>query len=151
MGAAEPEFDAFVDRVRPGLVRALSGQLAPDAVSDAVAEAFAYAWEHWSRVRELANPGGYLFRVAQSRSRSRRAAFLAPPAPASGPDLDPALIAAVQSLPMRQRAAVWLVHACGWNYAEAAEAMGISTSAVGTHLSRGMAQLRSRLGVTAGE
>ena len=41
------------------------------------------------------------------------------------------------------------LHRCGGTPAEAADAMDVSTTAVGTHLSRGMASLRRTLGVTS--
>src|SRR5690242_1244478 len=66
------EFDQFVRTTEPGLRRALSGHLAREAVADALAEAFAYAWEHWDRVMHLEHPTGYLFRVAQSKARIRK-------------------------------------------------------------------------------
>ena len=55
--------------------------------------------------------------------------------------------AALRALPDQQRSVVWLVHTCGWTYSETAEAMGISASAVGTHLGRAMDRLRASLGV----
>jgi len=142
------EFDVFVSRVEPGLRRALAGHLPLDAVADALSEAFAYAWEHWDSVSALENPGGYLFRVAQSKSRQRMDGVLPAPDPSRVPDFEPSLATAVRSLPARQRTAVWLVHGCGWTSIEAATAMGISASAVATHLARAMAQLRAHLGVT---
>ena len=39
------------------------------------------------------------------------------------------------------------MHACGWTYAEAAEAMAISRSAIGTHVSRALDALRRALEV----
>lgn len=142
-------FDDFVRAVEPGLRRALAGHLPPDVVSDALGEAFAYAWENWDQVQLLDNPGGYLFRVAQSRSRSRLAGALPLPDPARLPHVEPQLGPAMRSLSTNQRSAIWLVHGCDWTYAETAEALGISASAVGTHLARGMARLRTNLGVNA--
>ena len=142
-------FDDFVRAVEPGLRRALAGHLPATAVSDALGEAFAYAWEHWDQVQMLDNPGGYLFRVAQSRSRSRLEGFLEPPDPSRLPQVEPRLASAMRSLSNMQRSAIWLVHGCDWTYAETGEALGISASAVGTHLSRGMARLRIDLGVNA--
>jgi RNA polymerase sigma-70 factor (ECF subfamily) len=141
-------FDTFVRRVEPGLRRALAGHLALAAVPDALAEAFAYAWEHRAKIEHLTNPAGFLFRVAQSRSRQRRDGLLPGPDLERLPDVEPRLGDAVRAVPTQQRAAVWLVHACGWTYGETAEALGISASAVGTHVSRGMARLRDELGVT---
>jgi hypothetical protein len=68
------------------------------------------------------------------------------PDPARLPEVEPGLGPALRALAPQQRSAVWLVHACGWTYAETASALGISPSAVGTHLTRGLAHLRTTLG-----
>jgi RNA polymerase sigma-70 factor (ECF subfamily) len=140
------QFEEFVGRFEPSLRRALTGLLPLDLVPDGLAEAFAYAWEHWDRMRQLDNPGGYLVRVAQSRTRARLAGY-PPEVPVGSPRVEPALVPALQALSEQQRAAVWLVHACGWTYADTAAALDISASAVGTHLARGMERLREALGV----
>jgi DNA-directed RNA polymerase specialized sigma24 family protein len=144
--AVHVSFEEFVGTVEPSLRRALVGHLPPHAVPDALAEAFAYAWEHWERLQTLENPAGYLFRVAQSRSRSRRPGLPPPPDPSRLPHVEPRLGDAMKALSTQQRSVVWLVHACDWTYAETADALGISPSAVGTHLARGMAHLRADLG-----
>jgi DNA-directed RNA polymerase specialized sigma24 family protein len=143
-----PSFAHFVDDVEPRLRRALVGHLPPDVVPDALSEAFAYAWEHWHDLQTLENPAGFLFRVAQSRARRRKSAMPPPPDPARLPHVEPKLVPAMRALTPMQRSSVWLIHGCGWTYREAAEALGISASAVGTHLERGMAHLRRALGVT---
>lgn len=140
-------FDVFVATVEPRLRAALAGRFGPDGTPDAVAEALAYAWEHWSAVRGVENPVGYLYRVAQSKSRTRRQGHLPQPGEIGLPDVDPAVVPALASLPEMQRTAVWLVVACGWTHPEAGLAMGVSSSTVSTHVSRGLKQLRSRLGV----
>jgi len=142
----EMSFEGFVAEIEPRLRRALAGHVPLDAVPDAVGEALAYAWEHWDRVQALDNPAGYLFRVGQSRSRRRREGLPPGPDPARLPEVEPALGPALRALAPQQRSAVWLVHACGWTYAETASALGISASAVGTHLTRGLAHLRTSLG-----
>jgi DNA-directed RNA polymerase specialized sigma24 family protein len=149
--SAHREFEAMVSRVEPGLRRALAGHLAADVVPDALAEAFAYAWRNWDTVQGLTNPGGYLFRVAQSKARTRLVPVLPDPDPVRLPHVEPGLGAAMRGLPERQRSVVWLVHGCGWSYAETADALGISASAVGTHVTRGLAALRNRLGVAIHE
>ena len=131
----------------PRLRRALSGHLPPDQVPDAVAEALSYAWQHRDRVLAMDQPTGYLYRVAQSRSRRRRQGFLPWPGDASVPDVEPGLAPALADLPAMQARAVWLVHACGWTHGEAGEALGVSTSTASTHVARGLAALRARLGV----
>jgi DNA-directed RNA polymerase specialized sigma24 family protein len=141
------DFEAFVRAVEPRLRRALIGCRGVDGAQEAVAEALAYAWEHWRDVHSMENPAGYLYRVGQSRSRRRMEPRLPAPDSMRIPDVEPALIPALLALPDRQRNAVWLVHACSWTYAEVAEALGISGSAVGTHVGRALESLRRTLEV----
>jgi DNA-directed RNA polymerase specialized sigma24 family protein len=142
------EFDAFAADARPRLVRALLPLRGDEAVEGA-AEALAYAWEHWSDIRLMDNPVGYLFRVGQSRTRSRRTPSLPPPESLGLPEIEPRLIPALLELPETQRIAVWLVHGCQWRYGEVAAALGTSTSMIGNHVARGLARLRAELGVSA--
>lgn len=143
-------FTSFVTEVEPRLRRALVALRGRDAGRDATAEALAWAWEHWEQVQAMENPAGYLYRVGSTRSREKRRALLPwrgePPAPPFEPGLTPALAA----LTDRQRAAVILVHGCGWSYTEVAEAIGVTKSSVGTHVARGMEQLRTALGAEQG-
>ena len=145
----ESAFEQFVIRTEPRLRRALAGHLAPDAVGDALAEAFAYAWEHRDRVMRMEHPTGYLFRVGQSKARTRKQAFLPWSSANAIPDVEPGLVGALAALSPAQFQAVWLVHACGWTYLEAAEALHISASTVGSHVSRALGHLREQLGVVA--
>jgi DNA-directed RNA polymerase specialized sigma24 family protein len=138
-------FETFARDARPRLERALLAVRGTDLTSDAVAEALAYGWEHWPRVRTMENPVGYLYRVGVSRTRARRHPDLPRPESIGLPEIEPSLIPALCALPEKQRAAVWLVHACGWTHAEAAEAMAVDRSTVGTHVQRGLAALRSAL------
>src|SRR5947209_1882728 len=59
-----------------------------------------------------------------------------------------ALVAALQSLPNRQRQAVALRYLSGLREEEVATALGVSTSTASTHLRRGLDALRARLGDT---
>jgi RNA polymerase sigma-70 factor (ECF subfamily) len=147
MAVDDVEFDRFVERAEPELRRALSGHLLAGAVPDAVGEALAYAWENRERVLAMSSPVGYLYRVAQSRSRRRREGFLVWPGDGVVPWVEPGLAPALARLPRRQARVVWLVHGCGWSHAEVGEALGISASTVATHGSRGLAALRTELGV----
>ena len=135
-------FVSFARDLEPRLRRALAGCRGVQGAPDAVAEALAYAWEHWDRVSAMENPAGYLYRVGQSRTKARKEGMLPAPADVGLPDIEPALVPALLALPETQRTAVWLVHACGWSYAECAAAMEVSVSAVGTHVSRALAALR---------
>ena len=147
MESAEEEFEVFVATVEPQLQRALAGNLPRGQVGDAVAEALAYAWEHRARVTAMANPAGYLYRVAQSRSRRRKQGLLPWASDDRLPDVEPGLPAALAALSPSQAEAVWLVHGAGMSQVEAAEAMGSSPSTIANHVQRGMARLRESLGV----
>ncbi len=140
-------FEAFVARVEPGLRRALLGAVGVDRLDDALAEAFAYTFEHWDAVSGMDNPPGYLFRVAQSRTRRRRMPRLFRRKPVLLPEVEPGLVTALCALPDSQRIAVWLAHGCGWTHNDIAVVLEVSTSTVATHVSRGLDRLRSELGV----
>lgn len=142
---------AQLDAVRPRLVRALLAIRGVDGAQDAASEAIAWAWDHPDRLDEIDDLGAYLYRVALTRSAPRKRPELPPVDPSHLPDVEPALVPALLKLPERQRTAVWLIHACGWRYGEVAEALDISASAIGTHLSRGMSALRKELGVSTSE
>jgi RNA polymerase sigma factor (sigma-70 family) len=64
---------------------------------------------------------------------------------------EPGLPAALAGLTQRQRVAVVLVHGYGYTLREVAELTGIRQTTVQNHLNRGLARLRSTLGVTDGE
>lgn len=142
-------FEEFAAEMEPRLRRAF-GARGLERAADATSEALAYAWTEWDRVVEMENAAGYLYRVGISRTRrlwERRPPTLPSPESIGLPDVEPSLIPALRALPDTQRTAVWLVHACGWSYAETAIAMGIGASTVGTHVARGLASLRKTLGV----
>lgn len=139
------EFETFAADAADRLRRAYVAAYGVERAAEATSEALAWAWEHRDRLAGMANPVGYLYRVGQSRTRPRRRPQLPPPADLGVHDVEPRLIEELAALPERQRTAVWLVHACEWTHAEVAEALGISTSAVSTHVARGMQRLRERL------
>ena len=144
----DERFTVFAAVTEPRLRQVLVGWYGVDVGTDATADAMAHAWEHWSEVEAMTNPAGYLFRVAQSKSRRyRRRPVVMPAVPATElPDVDPRLPAALARCSPQQRAAVLLVHAHGWIHADAAEAMEISVSTLRNHLDRGMQRLRKELG-----
>jgi DNA-directed RNA polymerase specialized sigma24 family protein len=147
MTTAIHDFDAFFREAEPRLRRAYGGRLAPHRVGDAVGAALEFAWANWDRVAVMEYPVAFLFRVGLSKSRRRKEGRLPAPPPSGIAHVEPALIAAMQQLPVRQREVVWLVDACDWAPSEAAGALGLSSSAVRTHRSRGLERLRQRLGV----
>jgi DNA-directed RNA polymerase specialized sigma24 family protein len=143
-------FDDLVNEVRPKLRRALVAAYGLDRGEEAAAEAMAWAWEHRVRLGSMTNPLGYLYRVGQTRSRSRRAhpAMFPTPGDLGLHHVEPALVPALQELSDRQRVCVALVVGHQWTYDEAAELLGISRSSVQSHVDRGLEHLRTRLGVT---
>jgi DNA-directed RNA polymerase specialized sigma24 family protein len=144
----EAVFSDFVTEAEPRLRRALVALLGPETGRDATAEALAWAWEHWNRVEAMDNPIGYLYRVGQSRSRTRMDGHLPTPDPHGRvPVVEPALGPALAELSEQQRTTVVLIHGCDWTYQEVADALDITKSSVATHLTRAMDRLRTALEV----
>jgi len=141
----------FVLKEGAGLQRALVAGFGRDLGQEAMAEALAYGWAHWDRIRSVENPAGYLYRVGYRwaiRTRGRRR----PPTMVDGPDrgepmVEPGLARALESLSERQRTVLLLIEGYGWTYAEVADLTGLSRGAVETHAQRGMRKLRDALGV----
>jgi DNA-directed RNA polymerase specialized sigma24 family protein len=143
----DDEFVSFLDHAEPRLRRALVATYGPERGREATAEALAYAWEHWARVRELTNPTGYLFRVGQSRTRHNKSRVLFHVNENHEPWVEPALSASLAQLSERQRLAVVLVHGYGWTLREVAELTGTAPTSVQNHVERGLARLRAALEV----
>lgn len=145
-------FDELVAEVRPRLARAFAAAYGVERGQEALAEALAWAWEHRDRVLSLENPGGYLFRVGQSRSRPsrRRLRGAAFPAPRSLgiPDIEPGLASAFGALSERQRVCIALVVVDEWSHEEAAELLGLKKSTVQSHVERALRKLRAAMGVS---
>ena len=146
-----PDFDAFVKATEPRLSRALAAAYGFEDGQDATAEALAYAFEHWERLQHIANLPGYLFRVGQTRGRRRRQPVLFAVPDTRDHSFEPGLPAALAGLTQRQRVAVVLIHGYSYTLREVAELTGIRQTTVQNHLNRGLARLRSTLGVTDGE
>jgi DNA-directed RNA polymerase specialized sigma24 family protein len=141
-------FEAFVREAEPRLSRALAAAYGFEDGRDATAEALAYAFEHWDRLQHIANLPGYLFRVGQTRGRSRRQRVLFAVPDYADRAFEPGLPAALASLTERQRIAVVLVHGYGYTLREVAELTGVRITTMQNHLNRGLARLRATLGVT---
>ncbi len=149
---AEPgatrNFEALIERVEPLLRRALSAKYGSERGSEAVAEACAWAWEHRGRLDGIANPAAYLYRVGVSRTRKRKVGFLpAPPSWSAERYVEPGLPDALRALSPRQRVTVVLIYGFECSFAEVADLLGISKSAVQRHAERGMSSLRGALHV----
>lgn len=141
------DFEAFVEHAERRLRMALTAVYGQEAGRDATAEALAYAWEHWDRISAMQNPVGYLYRVGRTSQRRRMEPRWMDVPITVMPDVEPGLPKAIAGLSDKQRLAVVLVHAYGWARGEVAAMTGMSVSSVDTHLARGLAKLRSSLGV----
>ncbi len=144
----ETSFLRFARALEPGLKAALMSYHGSGTGPEATNDALLYGWRHWSRVRRMSNPAGYLYRVGQRSARRRRKRPL--PDPVSTPRtpwVEPGLLSALEALTVRQRQVVVLVEAYEWTQREVADLLGIKVSSVQTHLGRAIAYLSAELGV----
>ena len=155
----DPEgFDGFVRAQARDLQRS-AWLLASDwsAAEDLVQSCLIEVWTRWDR---LDSPIAYAHRVLVTtflRSRRRRWNGEVPvsvlPEVIAGDDavgradLRHDLVAALRSLPDRQRSVVVLRYFTGLSEQEIAVALGCSTGAVKTHASRALARLRENAGL----
>ncbi len=148
MSGEADSITTLLAEARPRLWRAFVVVRGTDGADEATAEALAWGWENADRVLNLGNPVGYLYRVGLTRSALRPPPkYLPDPVELGIPEVEPKLIPALLELSELQRSAVWLVHACGWPYADVAAALGIGRSTVGTHVTRALTALRNKLEV----
>ena len=147
------DFATFFADEHRGLFRLLcfvTGNRADAA--DLMQDAFLKLWERWDRVEGMADPKGYLFRVALNGSRMRaRAAFraarkLVPLVSSYDPfdevNLREDVRKLLLGLSLRQRAALVLLDLYGYGSQEAARIMGIRPSTVRALATQGRAVLR---------
>jgi RNA polymerase sigma-70 factor (ECF subfamily) len=150
------EFDAFYAATGArvmGQVYVMVGDRCE--AEDAVAEAYARAWQRWGTICGYADPAAWVrvvaYRIAVSswrravrRLRAHDRARWEPTGSAPGPD-DVALLDALRRLPAAQRRAVVVHHLVGLTVAEIAAETACSESAVKTRLARGRAALADLL------
>jgi len=141
-----------------GLLEVLVGNRA--AAEDLAQEAFLRTYRAWPRLRDHDRAAGYLRTTALNLARSGFRRRLVELRHASGPARDPLgadvqvvlrdeqreVIAALRTLPARQRECVVLRFYGELSETEIAAAVGISVNSVKTHMRRGLAALEARLG-----
>lgn len=121
------------------LVHYAAALVGPDEAEDVVSAVFLRVMEA-DRFRRLENPRPYLFKSVlnecrtRSRSRSRVVPLARVEAIAVDSDQDPEILAAVLELPVRQRAATFLVYWMGLTIAETAEMMGVGVGTIKRYL-----------------
>jgi RNA polymerase sigma-70 factor (sigma-E family) len=157
------DFEVFARDAYGRLVGVLSLYCGDAGAAEELAhEALVRARLHWSRVRRMDSPQGWLHRVginlahswfrrraAERRALQRRAVRDAAAVNAPGPD---AVVEAMEvrealaGLSGRQRQALVLRYFLDWSVADTASTMGVSEGAVKSYCHRGLATLRERLG-----
>jgi RNA polymerase sigma-70 factor (ECF subfamily) len=153
-------FDEFYLGTRAALLGQLTAMTAdPEVAKEALQDAYAQAWQRWSRVSGYGDPAAWVRTVAWRRSVSafrRRAVadrFLRTigrvHAESAGEipveevlDVQDAL----RLLPDTHRRALVLHDLCGLTMDQVADEMGVPVGTVKSRLSRGRAALRSHLG-----
>jgi RNA polymerase sigma-70 factor (sigma-E family) len=129
------------------------------AAEDVVQDAFVAMHGSWRRLRDPDKGLAYLRQtvVNRSRSRLRHLKVAERKAPAPLPDAESAdtlamravdrasVMDALRMLPLRQREVLVLRYYADLSEAQIADAMGISTGAVKSHASRGIAALRDTM------
>jgi RNA polymerase sigma factor (sigma-70 family) len=155
MDGVSPGFEEWYAREHASVVRALAviaGEA--DVAGEVVAEAFSRAFERWDRVGALANPTGWVYRVAVNllRRRWRRSAVerrllirRAAPAPWAEAELVPEVWAALAALPRRQREAVALRYVADLSEAQVADFMGVAEGTASAALSAARRRLAADL------
>jgi RNA polymerase sigma-70 factor (ECF subfamily) len=148
------EFYAATSRRVLGQVYLMTGDLG--AAEDAVAEAYARAWERWAKVRRTDSPEAWVravaartavssWRKARNRLQAHRLAADEARTPAElGPD-HVVLVAALRRLPTQQRRAVVLHYLAGRSVEEIAAETGAAPGSVKSWLHRGRAALNRQL------
>jgi RNA polymerase sigma factor (sigma-70 family) len=147
----EEAFDALFGRAFRVARRILGDDAAAE---DVAAEAMARAYAHWGKIALQPWREGWVVRVASNlaldtvkkRARQNDDALVDVGVEDDDVVVRIALAEALSLLPRRQREVVVLRHLGGLSEAECAEALKVSTGAVKTHLHRGLAALRNRLG-----
>lgn len=161
----DEELAEFCRREHARLVAALDlvcGSL--PMAEDLAQETLARVCKHWARIRHMEAPGAYAHRIAlnlansafRRRSAERRARSrlqLGEAATWSDPDSANAVAvrAALQQLRPEQRRVLVMRHFLGYSVAETAQVLKIPEGSVKTHTTRGLAALRTQLGLEVTE
>jgi RNA polymerase sigma-70 factor (ECF subfamily) len=158
-------FAAIFDRHADAILRYACARLGPDLGEEVTAETFLAAFgrrAHYDLSRADARPWLYGIAVRQigkhRRSEMRRSRLAVPAEPTAGDigdrcaervtaqQLRPQLTKVLNALPRRDRELLLLIAWTELSYAEAADALGITVSAVRSRLNRIRTRVRAELG-----
>jgi RNA polymerase sigma-70 factor (sigma-E family) len=163
VGSQQRDFAQFYGAAADDCLRAVLVSVGDrDRAQDLVDEAFARAYASWRTVSGHPAPAAWVVRTALNAHvswwRRRRREVPVPDVPdvttvaglaaadvGAGTLVDPAIMAALLRLPARQRQVVALRVFLDLDTGRTAETLGISPSAVKTHLARALASLRDEL------
>lgn len=150
------DFDAFYTatyRRMVGQIFATSGSMSE--AEDSVQEAYARAWQRWSKLSTHGDPEAWVrtvaYRLAVSswrKSVNRITAHRREHSAAAVPGMNPdhlALVAALRKISADQRLAIVLYHFAGLSIDEIAAQTGSRTSAIKARLARGRKALAPHL------
>jgi RNA polymerase sigma-70 factor (ECF subfamily) len=145
---AEADFDQFyisTSRRLVGQLFAMTGSL--HEAEDAVAEAYARAWQRWPAVSNYADPEAWVRTVAHRltisswrKAKNRISAHHRGRAAGDVPGLTPdrlALVLALRKISADQRRAIVLHYVAGLSVEEIAQETGVANGTVKARLSRG--------------
>ena len=161
---SDEEFREFMRGRWPAMLRLAYGLTGDRGHAEDVAQAaFARVYASWERVKRTADPGAYARRtlINENRRRFRKHRVpedlsgvlpdIAATDTAGDPDERAALLAALRTLPPRQRAVVVLRYWLDLSEAETAAALNCSPGTVKSQASRALATLRKVTSVAEGE
>lgn len=155
--AREDSFESFFRSSYGSVVRALVIVAGSESEAEDLAqEAFARALERWDRVRSMASPIGYVYRIAFNLNRNRlrhvarglrRRSEPAPePDPASEAETRSEIRRVLAALPASQREALVLVEWLGLDAAEAGRVLKIDAASVRGRIHRARRTIAKQLG-----
>ncbi len=153
-GVKQLEFQEFYEASRDACLRAVvAGVGDRQLAEDLVAEAFTRAWVSWHSVRRHPAPSAWIVRTALNtrvswwRRRRREVALEGGHDVAAGAGdrgLDPALLAALRGLPLRQREVIVFRVFLDLDTKTTAKVLGIAPGTVTAHLARAVSALRGQ-------
>lgn len=151
IGVGPESFEAWYIREHPRVLSALTVIARnADLAAEATDEAFARAYERWSRVSRMDAPGGWTYRTALHalRRRARRRQLehrlllrTASDTAVAPTDWSPEVWDALVRLPLRERTAIALRYVAGLTNIEVAEAMDTAPGTVAAALHSARAKL----------
>src|SRR6476661_59729 len=151
-------FDEFYLATRGALLRQLTAMTADaELAKDVVQEAYARAWQRWSRVANFEDPQAWVrtvaWRLAVSQFRRRSVAHRFAGALRSRAEEEPVEVeetwdvrSALREVSPERRQAMVLHDLCGLSVEQVAEETGVPAGTVKSRLSRGRADLARALG-----